>query len=347
MRKWEDNSWSIGDLRIPLPVVQGGMGVGISLHGLASAVAEQGGIGVISATGLDFMKQGRSIGSEIRAAKEKTRGVIGVNIMVALRDFDKLVRESAAAGADILFAGAGLPLELPELLPENCRTKIAPIVSSGKAARLIAKRWQSRFGRLPDAVVVEGPLAGGHLGFKPEELLDPQCTLESIFLDVQRELEPFGSIPLIAGGGLYYGGDIRKILALGASAAQLGSRFVTTAECDASLEFKEAYIRAKEADVELIESPVGLPGRAFHSGFLEAVARGEKRPKFCEFNCLVPCKKTQAPYCIAQALINAYRGNMEEAFVFTGAKGYLAEEILPVSEVFERLKAEYEAGRES
>lgn len=347
MRKWEDNSWSMGDLKIQLPVVQGGMGVGISLHGLASAVAAQGGVGVISATGLDFMKQSRTIAAEIRAAKEKTRGVIGVNIMVALRDFEKLVRESIAAGADIIFAGAGLPLELPGLLPEHCRTKLAPIVSSGKAAKLIAKRWQSRYGYMPDAVVVEGPLAGGHLGFKTEELTDPDCTLESIFKDVQRELEPYGPIPLIAGGGIYYGGDIAKILELGASAAQLGSRFVTTTECDASPEFKEAYIRAKKEDVRLIESPVGLPGRAFRSDFLQAVARDEKRPAFCEFNCLVPCKKTQAPYCIAHALINAYRGNMEEAFVFTGAKGYLAEEILPVSEVFDRLKAEYESGRES
>ena len=347
MRKWEDNSWSIGDLRIPLPVVQGGMGVGISLHGLASAVAMQGGVGVISATGLDFMKQGRTIAGEIRAAKEKTRGIIGVNIMVALRDFDKLVRESIAAGADIIFAGAGLPLELPALLPKNCRTKLAPIVSSGKAARLIAKRWQSHYGYTPDAVVVEGPLAGGHLGFKKEELEDPGCTLESIFADVKKELEPFGTIPLIAGGGLYYGGDVARILELGASAAQLGSRFVTTVECDASKEFKEAYIRAKKDDVGLIESPVGLPGRAFRGAFLQAVARDEKRPKFCEFNCLVPCKKTQAPYCIAHALINAYRGNMEEAFVFTGTKGYLAEEILTVAEVFERLKAEYESGRES
>lgn len=347
MRKWEDHAWSIGDLTIALPVVQGGMGVGISLSGLASAVAEQGGLGVISATGLDFMEPGRSVAKEIYAAKEKTGGVIGVNIMVALSDFEKLVRESIAAGADILFAGAGLPLELPGLLPAGTKTKIAPIVSSGKAAKLIAKRWQSRFGYTPDAVVVEGPLAGGHLGFKPDDLTDPSCTLESIVRDVQRELDPFGPIPLIAGGGVYYGGDIANVLDLGVCAAQLGSRFVTTDECDASPEFKQAYIRAGKDDVQLIASPVGLPGRAFRSDFLNAVARGDKRPEFCEFNCLTPCPKTEAPYCICHALINAYRGRMDEAFVFTGAKGYLAQEILPVADVFRLLKEEFESGRVS
>jgi nitronate monooxygenase len=267
--------------------------------------------------------------------------------MVALSDFEKLVLESVAAGADILFAGAGLPLELPGLLPAGAKTKLAPIVSSGKAAKIIAKRWRSRFGYTPDAVVVEGPLAGGHLGFKAAELEDPECTLESIVKDVQAELAPFGDIPLIAGGGVYYGGDIAKVLDMGAVAAQLGSRFVTTDECDASREFKEAYIRAGKDDIHLIESPVGLPGRAFKSDFLKAVARGEKRPDFCEFNCLVPCQKTEAPYCICNALINAYRGNMGEAFVFTGAKGYLAQEILPVAQVFQLLKQEFESGKES
>ena len=347
MKSWENNSWNIGDLKIPLPIVQGGMGVGISLHGLASAVAEQGGVGVISATGLDFMKQGRSITQEIKAAKEKTKGIIGVNIMVALQNFEKLLKESIAAGADIVFAGAGFPLDMPEFLTPNCKTKLVPIISSGKAARLIAKRWQTKYDYLPDAVVLEGPLAGGHLGFKSEQLTDPECTLESLLIEVKEELQPFGDIPIIAGGGVYYGGDVAKFLSLGANAVQMGSRFVTTFECDADIEFKKAYLKAGKEDVHLIESPVGLPGRAFKSDFLDAVKRGEKQPSICEFNCLTPCQKTKAPYCIANALINAYKGNLEDAFVFTGAKGYLAEEIVSVADVFAALKSEYEAGRES
>ena len=347
MKSWENNNWKIGNLNIKLPIVQGGMGVGISLNGLASAVASEGGVGVISATGLDFMKQGRTITSEIKAAREKTKGVIGVNIMVALQNFEQLARDSIAAGADIIFAGAGLPLELPGLLTPNSTTKLAPIVSSGKAAKLIAKRWKSKYDYLPDAVVLEGPLAGGHLGFSLDQLRDPNCTLENLLEDVKGELEAFGDIPIIAGGGVYYGNEVGELLSKGASAVQLGSRFVTTFECDADVEFKNKYIKAEKEDVCLIESPVGMPGRAFKSNFLTAVKAGDKSPAFCEFNCLKPCQKLKAPYCIAHALINAYRGNLDEAFVFTGARGYLAKEIVSVADVFAALKAEYESGRES
>jgi len=347
MKNWEGNSWKIGNLHIKLPIVQGGMGVGISLSGLASAVAAEGGVGVISATGLDFMKQGRTIAGEIRAAKEKTKGIIGVNIMVALQNFEQLARDSIAAGADIIFAGAGLPMELPDLLTPTSITKLAPIVSSGKAAKLIAKRWKSKYDYLPDAVVLEGPLAGGHLGFSLEQLSNPGCTLESLLEEVKEELEPFGDIPIIAGGGVYYGNEVGKLLSMGASAVQLGSRFVTTFECDADIAFKNMYLKAVKEDVCLIESPVGMPGRAFKSSFLEEVKAGGKQPEFCEFNCLKPCKKTAAPYCIAHALINAYRGNLNEAFVFTGARGYLANEIVSVADVFSALKKEYESGENS
>lgn len=347
MKSWESNHWKIGNLNIKLPIVQGGMGVGVSLNGLASAVASQGGVGVISATGLDFMKQGRTIAGEIKAAKEKTKGVIGVNIMVALQNFEQLARDSIAAGADIIFAGAGLPLELPEFLKPDSITKLVPIISSGKAAKLIAKRWQSKYDYLPDAVVLEGPLAGGHLGFRADQLVDPDCTLENLLEDVKEELAPFGHIPIIAAGGVYYGNEVGKLLSMGASAVQLGSRFVTTFECDADIEFKNMYIKAEKDDICLIQSPVGMPGRAFKSSFLEEVKSGNKSPAFCEFNCLKPCQKTKAPYCIAHALINAYRGNLGEAFVFTGARGYLSNEIVSVADVFAALKAEYELGSES
>ena len=343
MQSWEKNSWKMGELSIPLPIVQGGMGIGISLNGLASAVAEQGGIGVISAVGLTFLGEDRNITNEITLAKAKTKGIIGVNIMVALEDFSKLVQEAMLAGADVIFAGAGLPLDLPSLRIENCQTKLVPIISSGKAARLIAKRWLDKYNYLPDAFVLEGPLAGGHLGFKMEQLTDANCTLESLLLEVQEALEPFGEIPIIVAGGIYYGAEVAKYLELGASAVQLGSRFVTTEECDADIAFKKAYLQAKAEDVCFIASPVGLPGRAFNSDFLAAVKRGEKQPRRCDYNCLKPCQKTKAPYCIAHALLNARAGNLEEAFVFTGARGYLAEKIVSVAEVFASLKLEYEA----
>ncbi len=343
MQSWENNNWNIGELSIPMPIVQGGMGIGISLSGLASAVAEEGGIGVISAVGLTFLEEKRNITNEIKIAKAKTKGIIGVNIMVALEDFSELVQEAMTAGADIIFAGAGLPLDLPSLRIENCQTKLVPIISSGKAARLIAKRWQDKYDYLPDAFVLEGPLAGGHLGFKTEQITDPNWNLEKLLKDVQEALQPFGKIPIIVAGGIYYGNEVAHFLELGASAVQMGSRFVTTEECDADINFKKAYLQGKAEDVCLIESPVGLPGRAFNSDFLASVKRGEKRPKRCDFNCLKPCQKTKAPYCIAHALLNARAGNLDEAFVFTGARGYLAEKIVSVAEVFAALKLEYEA----
>lgn len=351
-------AFNIGDLQIKVPVIQGGMGIGISLSGLASAVANQGGVGVISAVGIGMFEKDfarnfiqaniRALKREIAAAREKTSGVIGVNIMVALTNFSDLVKTSIAEKADIIFSGAGLPLNLPSFLTKESKTKLVPIVSSGRAAALICKKWKEVYDYLPDAIVVEGPKAGGHLGFKREQLDNPDFALEKLVPEVISEVKHFEekyqiSIPVIAAGGIYSGSDIRKIMDLGAAGVQLGTRFVTTHECDASEEFKLAYINSTEADMEIIKSPVGLPGRAIRNEFIEKINRGEKRPVKCPYKCLKTCDVEKTPYCIFAALLNAMKGNFFNGYAFAGSNAWRTSKIISVKETFEEIKQEFKA----
>ena len=348
----------IGNLLAKVPIVQGGMGVGISLSGLASAVANAGGIGVISSAGLgviynEFSKDFNQaciygLKEELRKAKEKTKGIIGVNIMVALTNFADLVKTAIAEKADIIFAGAGLPLNLPSFLDSNSTTKLAPIVSSARALKVICRRWIGEYGYVPDAVVVEGPKAGGHLGYSHEQINDEAYSLEAIVPEVvaaARELEQQHGkhIPVIAGGGIYTGEDIHNIMALGADAVQMGTRFVVTEECDADEGFKQAYINASQEDVTIIQSPVGMPGRAIRNGFLDAVKEGLKKPKACPFNCIKTCDVTNSPYCIMLALYNAYKGRMDHGYAFAGSNAWRCDKILKVSELFDELIAGFNA----
>lgn len=263
----------IGDLVAKIPVIQGGMGVGISLSGLASAVAKEGGVGVIAAAmigmgepdiGSNYREANiRALRNELRKAREKTQGILGVNIMVALNNFSDMVKTSIKEGADVIFAGAGLPLDLPGYL-DGAKTKLVPIVSSARAAKIICKKWSSKFDYLPDAFVVGGPKAGGHLGYKPNQIDAPEFALEKTVPEVVaavREFEKVSGkrIPVIAAGGVYDGRDIAKYIELGASGVQMGTRFVATHECDADIGFKEAYVNAKPEDIEIIKSPVGCP----------------------------------------------------------------------------------------
>jgi len=267
----------IGDLAIAVPVIQGGMGVGISLSGLAAAVANEGGVGVISSAGLGLLYRHFSenfleasiqgLKEEIRKAREKTRGIIGVNVMVAMTNFVDMIKTSISEKVDIIIAGAGLPRDHPSFLKKDSITKLVPIVSSARATRIICEKWKANYDYLPDAVIVEGPKAGGHLGFKEEQIGDENYTLEKLVPEIVNELKTFEEkynkpIPLIAAGGIYTGEDIKNIMELGASGVQMGTRFVTTHECDASPGFKQAYINADEKDIEIIKSPVGMPGRA-------------------------------------------------------------------------------------
>jgi nitronate monooxygenase len=346
----------IGQHTARLPIVQGGMAVGISLSGLASAVASAGGIGVIGAAGIgmfepDFSKNydvasRRALRNEIKKARQKTDGVLGVNLMVALSDYAEMVKAAADAGIDIIFSGAGLPLSLPGLIDLKGKTRLVPIVSSARAARIICKKWLEDFGYLPDGFVVEGPLAGGHLGFKPDELDSPENRLEKLVPAVIQEVQAFvpiaeRPIPVIAGGGIFTGADIYKFIRLGASGVQIATRFVVTEECDADPAFKEAYLNAQKEDVTIIKSPVGMPGRAINNAFLDDVKAGKKKPFRCYCHCVKTCDITNSPYCIFLALVNAQRGHLSGGFAFCGANVYRLKRLTTVPKLLASLSQGY------
>ena len=354
-------AFQLGNLTAKLPIVQGGMAVGVSMSGLASAVANGGGIGVIATAGIGMFEPDfytncqeaclRALRSEIRKARQLTNGILGVNIMVALTNYADMVRTAAEEGIDVIFSGAGLPLDLPGLVKNAC-TKLVPIVSSGRAARIICKKWWDEFKVLPDAFVVEGPKAGGHLGFKAEELELEQNRLENLVPDVVSTVKPFEAmlsrrIPVIAAGGVFNGRDIYRMLKLGASAVQMGTRFVATEECDAHPLFKQAYVEAKKKDVVIIKSPVGLPGRAIYNRFLQGVSEGRRKPVQCPYHCVRTCDYKISPYCIFHALVNAQRGLLSTGFAFCGANVARIRKITTVGRLLKQLAREYTAAARS
>jgi len=351
----------IGNLEANIPIVQGGMGIGISLSGLASAVANEGGIGVISAAGIGMLESDsnrnfkeankRALRREIIKVRKMTKGIIGVNIMVALSDYYDLLQVAVDEAVDLVFLGAGLPLKIPQtLLSDELKRhapKVVPIVSSARAARLIFQYWEKNYKHVPDAVVVEGPLAGGHLGFKKEQISNYDYALEKILPEVISVIKPYEqhfnkNIPVIAAGGVYTGADIYKFIQLGAQGVQMATRFVATHECDASIEFKNAYLNCKNEDLTIIDSPVGLPGRAINNQFLDKVSEGHKKPFKCHWVCLKTCDFESAPYCICAALANAKKGQLEKGFAFAGANAYRVNTITSVKKLVETLLTEYD-----
>ncbi|MBL7157684.1 MAG: nitronate monooxygenase [Candidatus Omnitrophica bacterium] len=348
----------IGDLEIKIPIIQGGMGVKVSTASLAGAVANCGGAGTIASVGLaygidekgvDVVKvSNEALQKEIRQARELTRGtrgVVGVNVMVALSNYEDLVRTAAEEKADFIISGAGLPLSLPEFTKETS-IKLIPIVSSRRATELIIKTWKRRYNRLPDAIVVEGPMAGGHLGFKLEDLkLHKADSLEDLVVDVLKVVKGYESesginIPLIAAGGIFDGKDIAKFLGLGAKGVQIATRFVATFECSVPDEFKKLYIAATEEDVVIIDSPVGMPGRAVMTEFAHRVIHGEKIPFKCSYRCLRSCDPKTVPYCIARALCNAVDGDLDNAVVFAGSNVAKVKKIVSVKELMDEIVSE-------
>lgn len=338
----------IRDLTAKIPVIQGGMGVGVSLSNLAGNVAKCGGIGIISTAQIGYQESGfkehpietnlKAIEKHIKKAKEIAQdGIIGVNIMVATKKYEDYVKAAVKAGVDLIISGAGIPTMLPALV-EKSKTKIAPIVSSIKSAAVICKLWDRKYKRCPDLVVIEGPKAGGHLGFSYDELKEvtQQQYEEEIrgIIEVVKEyrIKYDYYIPVVVAGGIYDVKDMKKALELGADGVQVATRFVTTYECDASDAYKQAYIRANKEDIEIIKSPVGMPGRAIHNEFVQKTEEGKIKTKKCH-QCLERCNQKDIPYCITDALINAVKGNLSEGLIFCGENAWRAEKIEHVEEV--------------
>ena len=364
----------IGDLVLEKPVIQGGMGVGISLHSLAGAVAAAGGMGLISSAQIGFREPDfktnfveanlRAMDKELRLAREiAPNGAIGFNIMVATKHYELWVKEAVKIGADAIVSGAGLPVSLPEYVEEAYREmgetparriKLAPIVSTAKSASVICRMWDRKYKTAPDFVVVEGPLAGGHLGFSREQLTGYGADTEQVSrtyrqADYDREVkeiiqvvrgygEKYGRhIPVVTAGGIYTHEDVLHQLELGAEGVQVATRFVTTVECDAPDAYKEAYISAKEEDIVITQSPVGMPGRAIINPFLEQIKAGKRPPIKACFQCLERCDVRTIPYCITQALVNAAEAREEQALLFCGSNAYRADRIETVGEVMDSL----------
>ena len=339
--------------KISIPLIQGGMGVGISLGNLAGHVALNGGMGVISTAHPGYREDDfevntlnanvRALKKEIKKAKDiaQSHGMVAVNAMVAIKDYDEMIQASLEAGIDAIISGAGLPLRLPQLV-EGHDVMIAPIVSSGKACRLVLRSWNKKYHRCADFVVIEGSEAGGHLGFKKDALLNHTVQpLDQIFLEVKEVVKEFEAvfnkhIPIFVAGGIYTKEDIQKYLALGVDGVQMATRFITTYECDASNLYKQMFINAKKEDIELVTSPVGMPGRAIKNKLTETIKTQKIPVKKC-YQCLVPCDVKTTPYCISKALIEACKGNIDEGLIFSGSNGYRSDKLVSVKDLIAEL----------
>ena len=344
----------IGELSVPIPIIQGGMGIGVSLSNLASAVTNAGGLGVISSAQIGFKDKSflknplesnlKALKNEILSAKEKCKnGLLGLNVMVATTHYTKTIKTAIEAGIDLIISGAGLPTRLPELV-KGTKVKIAPIVSSLKATKVLLKLWDKHYNVTADMVVIEGPKAGGHLGFSKDTLKEEDEKFDSTIISIIKEVKNYcdkynKEIPVIVAGGVFDGKDIGKFLKLGASGVQMATRFVATKECDASTAYKEAYVNATEDDITIVKSPVGMPGRAINNAFVQRTKK-EKIPVTHCFNCLEPCNPKDTPYCISQALINAVNGNLDEGLIFCGENAYKINRMSTVKEVIDELVTE-------
>ena len=344
----------IGSLTADIPIVQGGMGVRVSLSSLASAVANEGGIGTISSIGLGNLDDSKreyerisreALVREIAKARSMTDGHIAINFMGVLSNVDDLVKTAVREGIKMIVFGAGLPTKLPALV-QDPSVNLVPIVSSSRVAEFILRIWDKRYQRTADGLILEGPLAGGHLGFSEEQLKHTEdYSLEKLLPEVLETIKPYEDkygkkIPIITGGGIYNGKDIARMLSMGASGVQMGTRFVCTEECDVSREFKQAYLDAKQEDIVIIKSPVGMPGRAINNRFLKNLEVKGKLKINCPYRCLTACKVEKARYCIAQALVNSYFGDVDHGLIFCGQNAYRIDKITTVKKLIHELLSE-------
>lgn len=340
----------IGELVAPIPIIQGGMGIGISLGGLAGAVAKEGAVGVISAAQIGYLDRDfeknpleaniRAIKMEFEKARKiaKNRGIIGFNIMVAMKNYAEYVTEAAKVGADLIISGAGLPTDLPALV-KGYKTKIAPIVSTEKAAKVILKYWDRKYQCTADMLVIEGPNAGGHLGFTPEQMVQYGETGYETEIQKIIEVTKFYEakydckIPVVVAGGIATREEMEQVMNQGVQGVQIATRFVTTEECDASKAFKMSYVQATKEEIQIVTSPVGMQGRAIMNPFMEKVMSGQKMPPKRCLQCLQSCNPREIPYCITEALIHAAKGNVEDGLLFCGSEAYRASKIETVKDV--------------
>lgn len=348
---------NIGGLISKIPIIQGGMGVGISRSKLAGNVAKEGGVGIISTAQIGFDEPDfetntleanlRSLEKNIKEAKKISNGngIIGINIMSVTNFYKENVKKAIDSGIDLIISGAGLPKELPRLV-EGTKVKIAPIISSARGAALMIKMWAKQ-DRVPDMIVVEGPNAGGHLGFSKEDLKEKKQDIYDIVKEVVEKVKEFEiefkkKIPVIAAGGIYTGNDIVKAFKSGAAGVQMATRFVATEECDADEKYKEAYINVKEEDIEIVQSPVGMPGRAIRNKFIDDVEANKIKSTNKCLGCIKTCNPLETPYCITRALINAVKGNIDEGLIFVGSNAFKINKITTVKQLMNELVNEAE-----
>ena len=352
----------IGKYTIEYPIVQGGMGLGISWDGLAGNVSKEGGLGVISSVGTGYYQNKSFIEKDINgrpyevenfyskealfeifknARKICKDAPLGCNVLYAINDYGRVVRDACEAGADIIITGAGLPTNMPEFTQDFPDVALVPIVSSAKALKIICKRWKQRYDKLPDAVIVEGPLSGGHQGFTYEQCFQEEYQLENLIAPIKEEIKKWGDFPLIAAGGIWDHEDIKRFLDLGCDGVQIGTRFIATFECDASEDFKKILLEASEDDIKLLKSPVGYPARGIRTNLIKLVEKKEGPAIKCISNCVAPCQRgkeaKEVGYCIADRLGDAYMGDRDFGLFFTGANGYRLNEMISVKELMNKL----------
>lgn len=350
----------LGNRELALPLIQGGMGVGVSMGGLAGAVAAEGAMGTLSTADAgwnepDFAAHPqqanlRALRREVQRAKRLAAGagLVAVNAMVATRQYADSVRTALEAGADAIVSGAGLPLELPALA-EGFEALLAPIVSGPRAVQLICRTWVKRYDRVPDFVVLEGCQAGGHLGFEEADLLSGRCTpLSRLIPEVLAALRPFEekfgrAIPLFCAGGVATGAEMARCTRLGAAGAQLATRFIATEECDAGQGYKDVLLAARPEDLRIIHSPVGMPGRAVNSPLVQRLAAGMRQPPAHCSGCIKSCRPAETPFCITHALIEAVKGNWEEGLFFSGSRVDLVDRMRTVPDLIDELMKEWRA----
>jgi nitronate monooxygenase len=351
----------IGKYTIEKPIIQGGMGVGISWDQLAGNVSKEGGLGVISAVGTGYyenkkyakkLAKEKPVGEEnfyskeaLKAIFENARKICGqkplaANILYAQNDYGRIVKDACEAGANIIITGAGIPTNMPEFTQDFPDVALIPIVSSARALKLICKKWK-RYNKIPDAVIVEGPLSGGHQGFKYEDCFKEEFQLENIITPVIEEAKNWGDFPIIAAGGIWDKNDIDKFLSLGCSGVQMATRFIGTFECDASAVLKNVLLEAQEKDIKLLKSPVGLPARGVMTNLQKTIKEGTAPKVACISNCVAPCNRGEEAklvgYCIADRLSAAYMGDLDTGLFFTGSNGYKLDKIISVKELMQKL----------